>query len=498
LLFYFDFLILKSQKVNFVNMLSTRFLFLQVLILISSFILQVEIFAQEEVAADTSDYVPYYYNKALENNLMIAASKGNDAEVERLLRKGADIDEGTFEGATPLIFAVANNHPGTVKILLAHNPNVNCMTVRGETPLSIAVKNQKAEIAEALIRSGAEIDQADKDGVTPLHYSAINGSFDLTDLLLYYDADCNKKSDDGTTPLMAAIWSGFDDVADLLIVNGANLEARDNEGFTPLLLAAQNGDTMMIDRLLRDSVNIYEKNIYNYNALALAIEANQMPALEFLLSKGDKWTTADNQAVNPYRVASAFGRIDMIKILEKNNISGRQGLRIDEVSFSVSTRANFRDFFTGASISFKEPTTNAGFIFGCDIKPVYTRVLMKTGENHYFQYFDRSAMVYAGIFRDFTLAEYRPGAKLAFSPSLSAGYSLGSKFKGTSLSPGNKLRIIPAVSLKLQVNHLIFTSGIDYTDTDFYKIGPLWLRIGFAYNFFLSNSRSPVKNIKWY
>ncbi len=51
---------------------------------------------------------------------MIAASKGNDSEVERLLRKGADIDEESTEGATPLVFAVANNHLTTVKILLFH------------------------------------------------------------------------------------------------------------------------------------------------------------------------------------------------------------------------------------------------------------------------------------------------------------------------------------------------------------------------------------------
>ena len=479
-------------------MLSTRFLFFQVLILVSAFIFPGRIFAQEVIITDTSDYLPYSYNDALEYNLMIAASKGNDSEVERLLKKGADIDKESIEGATPLVFAVANNHLTTVKVLLTYNPNLNNWTSTSETPLIISVRNQNSEITETLIRAGADVDQTDKEGVTPLLFAAIYGSFNLADLLLYYEADCNKKSNDGTTPLMAAIWSGFADIADLLIQNGANLEAKDNDGFTPLLIAAQNGDTLMIGRLLKEGVDIYEKNIYNYNALALAIEANQKPAFEFLLSKGDKWTVGDNQAVNPYKVASAFGRSEMIKILEKNNISGRQGFRINEVSFAVSARVNVRDFFSGAAIAFKEPVTGAGFVIGCDIKPVHTKILIKTGENNYYQYFDRSSMIFAGIFKDFTIREYRPGSKLSFSPSISAGYTLGSKFKGTNLTPGNKLRIIPAVSLKLQANHLIFTSGIEYTNTDFYKIGPLWLRFGFAYNIFLSNARSPIKIIKWY
>ncbi len=133
----------------------------------------------------------------------------------------------------------------------------------------------------------------------------------------------------------------------------------------------------------------------------LLLRRIRRPAFEFLLSKGDKWTATDNEAVNPYRVASAFGRSDIIRILEKNNISGRQGFRIDEVSFAVSTRFNVRDFFTGAAIVFKEPMINAGFVIGCDIKPVYTRILMKTGENNYYQYFDRSSMAFAGIFKDF-------------------------------------------------------------------------------------------------
>ena len=478
-------------------MLSTRYLISQVLIFIAVSIYQGEIFAQEEVAVDTSSYLPYYYDGALEFNLMFAASQGYDSEVERLLKKGADIDGESEEGATPLVFAVANNHLSTVRILLNHSPDINKKTSSSETPLIISVKNQYAEITEALIRAGADVDLADKNDATPLHFAALYGGLSVADLLLYYEADCNKKAIDGTTPLMAAIWSGYQDVADLLIQNGANMEAKDKDGFTPFLISAQNGDTLMMNLLLKQGVDLYEKNIYNYNALAITIEANQKPAFELLLSKGDKWTTIDKEAVNPYRVASAFGRSEMIRILEKNNISGRQGLKIDEISFDISTRFNIRDFYTGAGVTFKEPTINAGFIIGSDIKPVSTRILMKTGENAYYQYFDKSSLVYAGIFKDFTLAEYKSGFKIAVSALFSAGYTLGNKFKGTEIAPGNKLRMIPAATFKFQKNHLIFTSGLEYTKTPFYKIGPLWLRFGFAYNFFLSNTRSPVKIIRW-
>ncbi len=479
-------------------MLLTRIRFFTFFVIASFCVPLGNIYSQEAIPCDTSAYLLRVFEGALENNLMVAASNGCIQEIERLISKGADIDAETDEGATPLIFAVANNQLSSVLTLLSHNPDVNKVTLNNETPLIISVKNQNTEIAEALIRGGADIDLADKFGATPLHYASLTGSLNMTDLLLYYAADCNKKSNDGTTPLMAAIWSGYADITDLLFQNGANLESRDNAGFTPLLIAAQNGDTLLMNLLIKEGVDIYEKNIYSYNALALAIEANHKPAVELLLEKGDKWTTPENGGVNPYTVASAFGRKDIAELLEKKNIPERQGLKIDEVSISASVKFNFREYFTGLSFSFKEPLIGAGFIAGFDTKPDYTRILQKAGENTYYQYFDKSSVVYAGIFKDFIVSEYPSGIKIMFSTSLSAGYNFGSKFKGTNLTAENKFRIIPAAGLKIQKKHITVNTYIEYMNTDFYHIGPFWLRIGISYNTYLSKVRSPGKIIRWY
>ena len=479
-------------------MLSTRLSLFTVFIIVSVCLPWNRLSCQEAEPIDTTDYLLPIFEGALENNLMVAASRGYTSEIERLISKGADIDAETNEGATPLIFAVANNRLSSVLTLLAHNPDVNKMTLNNETPLIISVKNQNSQIAEALIRGGADIDLADKFGATPLHYASLIGSFNLADLLLYYEADCNKKANDGTTPLMAAILSGYSDIADLLFQNGANLEARDNSGFTPFLIAAQNGDTLVMKLLLKEGVDIYEKNIYSYNALALAIESNQKPAVELLLEKGDKWASVENGAVNPYTVASAFGRKDIIEILEKKNIAGRHGLKIDEISISASAKFNFRDYFTGLIFSFKEPLINAGFFAGCDIKPVYTRILIESGENSYYQYFDKSSVVFAGIFKDFAVSEYPSGIKIAVSTSLSTGYSFGGKFKGTNVNPENRFRIMPAAGLKFQKKYVTIKADLEYTNTDFYHVGPFWLRISIAYNSFISKVRSPGKTIKWH
>lgn len=447
---------------------------------------------------DTTDYLPYYIDEAINFNLIIAASKGYNTETERLIKKGARVDAETIEGATPLIYAVANNHLDAVKALLAYGPDVNKATENFQTPLLISSKNQNVEISEILIRAGADINKTDQYGAAPLHYAVIYGGFYITDLLLYYQADCNLKANDGTTPLMAAIWAGYADIADLLIQNGANMEARDKQGFTPFLIAAQNGDTLMMNVLLKYGVDMYETNVYRSNALNIAIQSNHRPAVELLLSRGDKWNSDEKAGINPYQVASAFGRKEYIEILEQKNIPGKIRPAINDIAISLSTRLTRGDVFTGISLLFRDPLTEAGFIAGCDIKPWYTRVLIKDSETLFYQYRDRSSMVYAGIFKDFRLAGDGIKTKLLLSGSLSAGYTFGNKLKGTNIVPDSKFKLNPAVGIKFQKGHFILSTGLEYLKSEYYRVGPLWLRTGLAYNFRFRTVKAPGKTIKWY
>lgn len=479
-------------------MLSTRRIILTLLILAGLAVSLQESPGQEISYYDTLDYLPMHVEGALEYNLMIASAKGLQTEITRLLSKGADIDAETYEGATPLIFAVSYNNLSSVTTLLEWHPNVDKKTEGSETPLLIAVKNMNTEIAEALIRAGADIDRQDKHGASPIHYAAINGDFLMTDLLIYYGADCNLKSFDGTTPLMASVFRGHMDVTDLLFQHGANLEARDNEGFTPLLIAAQNGDTAMMAVLLREGVDIYEKNIHGYNAMALAIQSNHIPAVRFLLEKGDAWSDEEKTGVNPYVIASAFGRKEISNILESSNIRGRQGFRIDGISLTANVRVNKRDFLTGMTLGFREPLLNAGFMAGFDTKPLRTRVLKQIGENEFIQYTDKSSLVYAGLFKDFLLIEKASGTKFFATTSLSAAYNFGPEFRGTNEAPDSKLRIMPAAGFRFEKSNLAFNASVEYLQSGFYGVGPLWGRIGLTWNYRLSRVRKTEKTIRWY
>lgn len=449
------------------------------------------------VGIDTSEYLPLFYDGALEFNLIIASSKGYSSEIERLISLGAEVDPETSEGATPLIIAVANNMSEAVKILLLNYADVNKVTMLNETALMIAVKNRNVEITESLIRYGAELDFQDRSGVTVLNYASGKGFTEIVDLLLYYGADMERKARDGTTPLTAAIWAGYADIADLLIRSGANMEARDNEGFTPFLTAAQNGDTLILGLLYRNGVDIYEKNFYNWDALNLAIKSDHREAVEYLIKIGERWRNKDGISINPYNVAARYRRKEIIELLDRNNFPDRYNPKIDQMAIGLSSRFNMKDCYSGFGITFKEPLKNIGIIAGFDTKLWQTRVLVEGPENIIYQYFDKSSAVYAGLFKEFSLTDNLYKSNISFSTSLSAAYTFGNKYQGTDLAPESKFRIMPAVNFKWSINNMIIIWGMELLATDYLKIGPVWSRVGLSYNFNFDYLTSPGKVIKW-
>lgn len=447
---------------------------------------------------DTSGYLPLIFKGALEYNLTIAAASGYNSEIERLIKAGAEVNAINTQGATPLFFAIINKKPEAVKTLIDYGANVNELSLYNENPLLLAINVRDPHITEILIRNGADVNFRNHAGVTPLHVTAAYGLPDLTDLLLYYDADIDTRDNDGTTPLMAAIWTGYPDVAELLIVNGANMESRDNEGFTPFLIAAQNGDTLIMNMLALRGVDIYVRNMYNWDALALAIQSNHIHAAEYLIRTGDKWHEEARESVNPYNIAAKYGRTEILELLEREKVPGQYKPRFDQMALSLSSRFNGRDYYSGLSLSFKEPLSSTGLITGIDTKLWYTKVLVKETDDLFYQYSDKSNLVYAGLFRDFRLTDNVFRGNIYFHVSLAAGYSFGNKLKGTEITPENKFRLIPSASFKWEKRMFQVFGGMEYTGSPFYKTGPLWIRMGCSANLYFDPDRAPGKIIKWY
>lgn len=85
-----------------------------------------------------------------------AAMDGKLAQVKKLLKAGANIEEPDSDAATPLILAVRYDHPKVALELIARGANV-CATERdGGTAMIWAATNDLVEVGRRLIEKGAK------------------------------------------------------------------------------------------------------------------------------------------------------------------------------------------------------------------------------------------------------------------------------------------------------------------------------------------------------
>ncbi len=87
--------------------------------------------------------------------------------------------------------------------------------------------------------------------------------------------------------------------------------------------------------------------------------------------------------------------------------------------------------------------------------------MLKTNEDLYYQYLDKSSLIYAGIFKDIPLTDNPLKSNFYFSGSLSGGYWFGNKFKGTATAPKSKFMILPAAGFKWVKNSFHYSLSLN-------------------------------------
>ena len=110
---------------------------------------------------------------AAECPLCKAASKGNLAEVKRLITAGADLNALDSYGATALHRAAIKNRPKIAKMLLAAGADVDVNSSRGHTALHWATQSGNAEVVKVLLDAGANPDRL--NGVDKTAWELIGG-----------------------------------------------------------------------------------------------------------------------------------------------------------------------------------------------------------------------------------------------------------------------------------------------------------------------------------
>ena len=82
----------------------------------------------------------------------MAAQNGHEAVVRALIEAGADVNQATEEGETPLYIAAQDGREAVMRALIQAGADINKATEEGDTPLSAS---PTFEIAQILRNAGA-------------------------------------------------------------------------------------------------------------------------------------------------------------------------------------------------------------------------------------------------------------------------------------------------------------------------------------------------------
>lgn len=446
--------------------------------------------AQEKI--DTSGYYPGDINY----NVIIAAEKNYFAEVKRLIEKGAKVDAETWEGVTPLMYAVQNENLEIATYLLGKGANPDKKPLNKIPPLIAAVKTENFAMVELLIRNNASINTGDNSDITPLMYAAAFNNYTLTDMLLYYEAWVNLQDNNGNTALLIASYYGYFEIVDLLVQNGANVNLADNKGITPVYVAAQNGNTEIIEYLYHNGADIGEPNKYGVTPLYSAIQNKQTETSRYIYEKTDLKNLPQSEKLELMDLAVKQKNDSLIKLFKSQGLKINRKPEVTSCLLEFAMHFSSKDAFAGGLLGVNENKYKlyAGIGYFRRISPI--AILDKKSPTQYYQFWEKRSIYSARLGRYFYLVQ-KNNNNLYIKPYVAYTLSTG-RYKGTAMRPGTLTLFTPGIDLSYAGQTFGVSITYQYTDLKTYQIPDH--RFGFSLHCKLQ-TKSNLKNSKkvlWY
>jgi ankyrin repeat protein len=229
-------------------------------------------------------------------------------------------------GLTALTFAAREGDLESARALLDAGADINQTTEYGWTPLLTAVNNRNYLLAQMLIERGADVNLANKGGWTPLYLATDNRNIEggdypvpkadmdhleLIELLLAKGADPNKQVEDNTLTRTIFTMQWF-------LENGA----------TPFIRASQSSDTELMTLLLKHGADPKIATMFGDTALTAAggigwVEGvtyersreKNLEAIRMLLDLGLDPNAANGDGRTALMGAAMKGRTEVITLL---------------------------------------------------------------------------------------------------------------------------------------------------------------------------------------
>lgn len=230
-----------------------------------------------------------------------------------------------------LLAAVATSDRAQVEQLVRAGADVNYRDPRsGLTPLMMAAGRAAPDIVRTLIAAGADVLTADSGaGATALHKACQGGSVDAVRALVEAGAFVDAVAPTtGHTPLMDALWFKFPDITKYLLDCGAGLNLSTHYGFSLKEHFAYelNVNTIGQDRLLQAEQYLKQRQQSDDERVAAqhlmaAVTNGDLAAVRALLAAGtavdERFPVVNgfNDAHTPLLVAARDGHLEIVAAL---------------------------------------------------------------------------------------------------------------------------------------------------------------------------------------
>lgn len=270
---------------------------------------------QEKYSRKTTD-PPAAARGNLGQELFLAVNHRDAADVQALIKKGADPNARNGLDFTPLDIAAGSHQPEIMEILMQSGAKPDAPSPYG-TALTFAAQSGNIPGMKLLLARGVNVNPRRPDGITVLMLASRAGAAEIVSELVRRKAEVNAVDNDGATPLIYAAREGEKETGKVLLAAGAEVDRPDNHGWTPLMYAAVNGHAEMVQFLLEKRANPNARDAKGRTALALAATYNDAPdVIRALKAGGANVRAVDAANRSAYSLAVARAHSGTAALLE--------------------------------------------------------------------------------------------------------------------------------------------------------------------------------------
>jgi len=261
-------------------------------------------FGKHEIVELLTRYGGYVPGNTVNGRTLLhrACEKGKPRIVEALIKAGANANELTENGSTPLLIAIYARQAEVANVLLSFPEVVQGVNEffpqtdpKKRNAFQVAVEHRQTGAVARMLGTGSNVNAVDAESLSPLHHAVLAGDIDLVKTLLAHGADLNKTENNQSTPLFLACQSPLIDdgatrakLVSLLLKAGADPDIIDvKSGMTPLHASLQSdGGEDAARALLQYPVNKDLPDAAGNAPLYYALQAPGTTLLAMMLAAG--------------------------------------------------------------------------------------------------------------------------------------------------------------------------------------------------------------------